>query len=322
MPELLTLRAMPGAGRVDIEKRVIHGAVILKTGDARGHGLHIDETTLDQVVALGNAAPDGVKARFGHPGPMADGIGSFLGRWKNFHREGDTVRADLHLSEAADPVKAEHVLKMARLEPDMIGNSVSIQAAREARRGGVPALRVIALEAVDVVDEPATGAGMFSRLASFLGFKPETPATAGEQIPMDLIQLRVAHPDLCGQIAEEAAQQERDRVIKILSKCGEEHLAKTKEHPDGFALAAIRDGVALESALETIFDLRSRAAQMRTMLTETALTMIPTTPHPNSSTPAGGSLEDRFFKIYRKQGKPETVARRMAQAAAGKPMEN
>ena len=90
--------------RVDRQANVIYGAAImqggnLNEGDARKWTA--DAETLQQVTQFGQQARNGIKARFTHPNMSNDGMGSYLGRWSNFRLEGDTVRADLHIADAA-----------------------------------------------------------------------------------------------------------------------------------------------------------------------------------------------------------------------------
>jgi hypothetical protein len=63
----LSFIAMESGLKLDEDKGILYGAQVAKLGEAEGHGFFLDETTLDQVVALGNAQPKGVKVRFGHP---------------------------------------------------------------------------------------------------------------------------------------------------------------------------------------------------------------------------------------------------------------
>lgn len=172
---------------IDHEKRILYGAQVAMLGEAKGHGMELDDTTLNQIVSLGNEQPKGVKVRFGHPNECTPALGTFLGTRMNFRRDGQYVRADLHLSDAADSRYAEHVLAMAKLHPEKIGNSVVVSGEREYRqdekgnrmRGSdgqelLPVLRVKRLHAVDVVDEPAAGDGMFSAPIDGVELSPKT----------------------------------------------------------------------------------------------------------------------------------------------------
>jgi hypothetical protein len=69
---------------IDSQEHIVYGVSIASAGEATGHRLVFDLRTLQQLAELGNAAPHGVKCRFTHPGLVADGLGKFLGRMRNF----------------------------------------------------------------------------------------------------------------------------------------------------------------------------------------------------------------------------------------------
>lgn len=173
--------------KADVETKTLFGVQVAMLGEAKGHGMELDETTLDQIVALGNSTSKGVKTRFGHPTECTPGLGTFLGTRDNFRRDGQYVRADLHLSEAASAQYADHVLQMAKLHPEKIGNSVVVSGERlfredqdgnrlkdEDGKNLLPVLRVKHLHAVDVVDEPAAGNGMYAAPVEGVKFSPRT----------------------------------------------------------------------------------------------------------------------------------------------------
>lgn len=187
---------------VDREAGIIRGASAMQAVEALGHGCVIDATTLAQVIALGNAAEGGVKVRYTHPGICGDGLGSYLGRMRDFRMKGDKVVGDIHLSRsaAASPEGnlRDYVLTLAAEDPGAFGMSVVVEGPRvwvaadgaeyAADQGkptsivaALPTLRVTALCAVDVVDEPAANRdGMFGRGAALLALARGTNLDAAE----------------------------------------------------------------------------------------------------------------------------------------------
>ena len=117
-------------GRAGIDKNngIIYGFSVITKGEARGHGLEIDETTLDQVVELGAKASIGIKSRFGHPNMSNSAVGTFLGRAKNFRRNNGMVRADLYFDKTAYKTPngdlAGYVLGLAESDPQAFGSSI------------------------------------------------------------------------------------------------------------------------------------------------------------------------------------------------------
>ena len=170
-----------GKPSVDRENGVIYGYSVLTKGPALGHGLDIDDTTLGQVVELGNQAKIGIKARFDHPNASNTSMGTFLGRTKNFRQVGDRVIGDLYLSESAKEAPQgdlyTYVLGLAERDPQAFGASIVFEGKSEfqleedgtrkkdAQGKPLPALaRIEKLLASDIVDEPAANAGgLFSQ---------------------------------------------------------------------------------------------------------------------------------------------------------------
>ena len=109
----------------------------------------------------------GIKSRFTHPNESGDGLGHYLGRLRNFRRDGDQVRADLHFGAAAykspEGNLAEYVMDLAEEDPDAFGMSIVVPRdyfyhEEEDRLY----MRPTKLYAADVVDDPAANEGLFS----------------------------------------------------------------------------------------------------------------------------------------------------------------
>ena len=175
-----------GAGiEVDKDEHVLRGVSLIQAVEALGHGVMVDETTLSEVVELGNASAKGIKSRFTHPGLSSDGLGKFLGRIRGLRQEGDKVVGDLYLSALAfksptDGNLGDYILERAEEDPASFGLSIvadgsyvwrtedgqEIDAGEPRPNNSIhdlPFLRVDNLVACDVVDEPAANRdGVFS----------------------------------------------------------------------------------------------------------------------------------------------------------------
>jgi hypothetical protein len=172
-----------GKSGIDKKNNVIYGFSVITKGEARGHGLEIDETTLDQTIELGAGSSIGIKSRFGHPNMSNSAVGTFLGRAKNFRRDNGIVRADLYFDKTAFNTPngdlASYVLGLAESDPDAFGSSIVFDGEPEYRLNEdgtrkkdetgkvlLPLARITKLWAVDVVDDPAANNGMFSNFFS------------------------------------------------------------------------------------------------------------------------------------------------------------
>lgn len=174
------LELRDGKPNVDREKGIIYGYSVAKLGPARGHNVELDETTLSQIVELGNKSKSGIKSRFDHPNASNTSMGTFLGRSHGFRRDGDYVRADLYLSEAARESPQgnlyDYTLLLAEKDPTAFGASIVFEGKAEQRLNedgtvtrdmkgeALPRLaRVEKLWAADVVDDPAANPdGLFA----------------------------------------------------------------------------------------------------------------------------------------------------------------
>lgn len=168
-------------------KGVIYGVGILNKGpinpgDAREW--EFDDESLDAVVTLGNKAGVGIKSRFGHPNMSSEALGTYLGRMKNFRRDGEVVRADLFIDGTAYKTPngdlATYVLDLAENDPKAFGTSLVFEkelktrvkengeAQTDEKGNPLPQLvRFTKVFASDVVDEPAATKGLLSTGAKF-----------------------------------------------------------------------------------------------------------------------------------------------------------
>lgn len=186
-----TTTTSPNA-RVDRKANVIFGANLMQVGDLNegdSRDWTIDGETLAQAQRFMSQGNNGAKARYTHPNMSSDGMGSYLGRWKNIQVDGDTLRGDLHIADAAFKSPqgdlGTYVMDLAEEDPGAFGVSLATRLDRDAlaafedaqyeerklaRKEGkeLPEakkwpMRFTGIRAGDVVDEPAaTRGGFFS----------------------------------------------------------------------------------------------------------------------------------------------------------------
>lgn len=174
------------SSNIDREKNIISGVSIMRRGVSLGWDHWIDSTMLRQVSKKGKDAGDnGIKVHLTHSHVWGeDGVGSMLGRMKNFRviDDGEAVTGDLHFIKAAFSAPGgdfgTFVMDLAEDAADMFGLSIvfwqdpSEQDKFVKKHGGddfkspdpentknFPHFRLEALSAVDVVGSPAANAG-------------------------------------------------------------------------------------------------------------------------------------------------------------------
>ncbi len=162
---------------IDKENAVIKNVLIIQEGEARGHDLFLNQQFLDDVVKLGNQKTNGVKARFGHPNMCSTALGTFIGRYKNFHKIGTLVYADFYLDASAkispNGNLFDYILQLAETNPDTFGSSIAFKPGKtitlsekdpttnETMLKSYATIEL--LHAVDLVDDPAATNGLFSQ---------------------------------------------------------------------------------------------------------------------------------------------------------------
>lgn len=118
--------------KINEEEGIIHNVSVCTKGEAKGHGIFLDQSFIEDLFSKGNINENGIKCRFGHPSSTNDSIGSLVGVFKNFKLSIDKsqVLADLHLSESAkkSPMGDLHsyVILLAKDHSTHFGTSIVV----------------------------------------------------------------------------------------------------------------------------------------------------------------------------------------------------
>lgn len=218
----------------------LRGVVVAQRGVARGWRFWADGEFLDQVVALGNAGERGVKVRFGHGN--SGGPSTFLGRAKNFRRDGDKVRADIEFAASARKTPqhgdlAGYVAELAQEDPEAFGMSIVFRRDHTAEgefysahmndSGGFespdsdnennfPHVRMAELRAVDVVDTPALTDGMFAaRTDAARGEEEEEKMAEKKEVKLSAAEFAEADPAAVNAWRDEGKRAELARLSEL-----------------------------------------------------------------------------------------------------------
>lgn len=129
--------------KVDVEAGVLFGVILCQVGEAKGHGVHLEQSFIDdcQAYGLSNHSKLGMKSRFGHPSMSTETLGTELGRFRNFRVEGEQLKADLHLLDSANkspnnPGLKDWMISMAQEDPAMIMCSIVFKPKYEYQYDG------------------------------------------------------------------------------------------------------------------------------------------------------------------------------------------
>lgn len=120
---------------IDAENGIIRNVVMVEEGEAKGHGVNLEDEFISALVAYDNATfgTRGVPGRFGHPGASDNTMGAQMGFFKNVRKRKVGAKmqavADLHLLEASDdspthPGMRTYIMKMAAEAPDFMMSSI------------------------------------------------------------------------------------------------------------------------------------------------------------------------------------------------------
>ena len=135
---------------------IIEGVSIISVGEAKGHGLFVDDITLQEVKACAESYAGGVKVNLDH----GAGIKDIVGFCDNFRIVGKKLVADLNLLETAE--KRAYVLEIASRMPDTFGISIAFSGPVREKDGRSFA-SCTELYSADLVQTPAANpTGLFS----------------------------------------------------------------------------------------------------------------------------------------------------------------
>lgn len=164
-------------------KTVIKNVVIIQSGYDKV-GDFFTKEFINAIVKDGNAQPQGVKSRFGHPQMCKTTLGSYIGRYKNFRvitDESDGLTkaiADLHLAEISKSTNVEgrdismhdYILNLVKEDSAAFGNSIVYSYDFRERKEDdelpedytEPMVQELkSLIASDIVDSPAATTDIF-----------------------------------------------------------------------------------------------------------------------------------------------------------------
>ena len=251
---------------------VIEGVSIISIGEAKGHGLYVDETTLMQVKECAESYKGGVKVNLDH----GAGIKDIVGFVNNFRIVGKQLLGDLNLLETS-PMR-DYVLEISSKLPDTFGISIAFTGPiREVE--GLAFASCTELYSADLVQTPAANAtGLFSFTAKQVDSfskqmtDPEnTEAPEGEvevtiaELAKRMEALELSFGAMKTQMeamlpAEETAAEMKEEMTAELSVISKLE-AKLDSIISNFGAAPVKASVVAEEKAVEKFDLKSVIVQ-------------------------------------------------------------
>jgi hypothetical protein len=187
----LTLFAAATGSRVDREAGVLRGVSVITAGvEAKGHGIWIDQTSLEMVKAAAETYVDGLQVKSDH----GSGFGEIEGVLRDLVIDGNQLRADFHLIKSGE--EYERIMEMAEMMPSSFGLSIEFSGISE-EIDEYRYARPVEIYAVALVDQPAANpSGLFQAMSE---------PTAPEEVPAEVEETKVEVTE--SQPGEEKAEE-------------------------------------------------------------------------------------------------------------------
>ena len=232
----------------EMEEMELGGVSILEVGEAKGHDLFVDKTSLDTALKLMGSAKNGVKVKMNH----GSGLDAVVGFARNPRIEGDKLVADLRLLRNSPHYGL--IKEMASEAPDQFGVSLAFVNESETI-DGKDYIRPQSIASADLVSSPAATNGLFEEMVKFMeklgyvsggGTIPAVVKEAVVEAPldkkdktnmennymkdMDEIKVRLAALEEAMKPKDEMKKEEMaDEAPKIVIEKEDEEKEETKE---------------------------------------------------------------------------------------------
>jgi len=162
----ITLFAAATGSQVDREAGILRGVSVITAGvEAKGHGIWIDQTSLEMVKACAETYVDGLQVKSDH----GSGFGEIEGVLRNFQIDDNQLRADFYLIKSGE--EYERIMEMAELMPSSFGLSIEFSGVSE-EIAEYRYARPVEIYAAALVGQPAANpSGIFQAMTEEI--KPE-----------------------------------------------------------------------------------------------------------------------------------------------------
>lgn len=165
---------------VDVTLGVIKDVSVITRGEAKGHGLMIDNQTILEVKKCAETYKDGLKVKLNH----GSGVDAICGLLKNFRLTEDKLIADLHLIKTHS--EFQFLMELAQTIPDTFGLSIAFSGKDEMTQDGKVFARCSEIYSADIVSEPAANpSGLFEAKNERTNMEEKQNAPVAPEAPVD-----------------------------------------------------------------------------------------------------------------------------------------
>lgn len=240
------------AGQIDSTASVIRDVAVVTEGVALGHGVSIDETTLEQVKAQAETYSGGLKVKMDHGGGAADIVG-FL---TNFRIARPKLIADFHVLSSTP--HRDYIFEIASKIPDTFGMSIAFSGPTELGADKKTVFqRCSEIYSCDLVSEPAANAsGLFAAAPETedLPMTEDTKKAIAGMIDSALMGLgeRLSKLESAFPKTDEknAAMAARNDEVKLAAETAA--LAAVKEFAKSFGAAPVKASAPAEASVAPV----------------------------------------------------------------------
>jgi hypothetical protein len=201
----------------EMDEMELGGVSILEVGEAKGHDLFVDKTSLETALKLMQEAKNGTKAKMNH----GSGLEAVVGFLRNPRIDGDKLVADLRLLRNSPHYGL--IKEMASEAPDQFGVSLAFVNESETINGK-DYIRPQSIASADLVSSPAATNGLFEEMVKFmekLGYVQggkSIPAMKKEEMAEEAPKIVIEKED--EDKKEEKTEEMSEVVKKVLTEFG------------------------------------------------------------------------------------------------------
>ena len=271
MEQVITFAASTGA--IDAEAGVIRGVSLITKGPALGHGVMIDDKTLEQVKTAAEQYTGGLKVKLDH----SSGAGDIIGYIDTLRIKGEKLLGDMHLLQNSP--HRDYILEIAQRIPDTFGLSIAFSGPSEKSADKLTTLqRCSEIYSVDLVSEPAANpSGFFARKLKQLQTVEVEQPTA--EIDIELPMNEEMKKAIEGMI-QSAMMGMNDKIAKLES-----------------ALPPVEDKPAAMSAQNEVVQLAANAAALAAVKEFAKSFGAPAAPVASAEAPKPAVQSQKFEEI-------------------------